>query len=125
VNITGGQDLTLGEVNQISEIIHEAAGDQAEIIFGAVTDPAMEGEVRVTVIATGFDKALGQAEGLARGTPGVLQFPPRTARPSAPQAAPAPRRSVTPSAPPAAPPPQPGGEVPEMEIPTFIRRQMD
>jgi cell division protein FtsZ len=125
VNITGGQDLTLGEVNQISEIIHEAAGDQAEIIFGAVTDPAMEGEVRVTVIATGFDKALGQAEGLARGTPGVLQFPPRTARPSAPQAAPAPRRSVAPSAPPAAPPPQPGGEVPEMEIPTFIRRQMD
>jgi cell division protein FtsZ len=125
VNITGGQDLTLGEVNQISEIIHEAAGDQAEIIFGAVTDPAMEGEVRVTVIATGFDKALGQAEGMARGTPGVLPFPQRAARPSAPQAGPAPRRSVAPPAPPATPAAPPGGEVPEMEIPTFIRRQMD
>ena len=47
VNITGGQDLTLGEVNQISEVIHDAAGDQAEIIFGAVTEAAMEGEVMV------------------------------------------------------------------------------
>ncbi len=52
VNITGGEDLTLGEVNQISEVIHDASGDQAEIIFGAVHDPAMAGEVRVTVIAT-------------------------------------------------------------------------
>jgi cell division protein FtsZ len=121
VNITGGQDLTLGEVNQISEIIHEAAGDQAEIIFGAVHDPAMEGEVRVTVIATGFDKQLGQAEAASRGTPGVLPFPQRAARPSSPQPAPAPRPRA-PAPPPAAPE---AGEVPEMEIPTFIRRQMD
>ena len=119
VNIAGGQDLTLGEVNQISEIIHEAAGDQAEIIFGAVNDPAMEGEVRVTVIATGFDRAL---EGGARTPPGVLPFPQRApARPSAPlaQPTPVPRRPATPPA------SLEGGEVPEMEIPTFIRRQMD
>ncbi|HKV70731.1 MAG TPA: cell division protein FtsZ, partial [Gemmatimonadales bacterium] len=57
INITGGEDLTLGEVTVISEAIHEAAGQEAEIIFGAVNDPAMQGEVRVTVIATGFDKA--------------------------------------------------------------------
>src|SRR5262249_4603312 len=56
VNITGGADLTLGEVTQISEAIHDAAGDEAEIIFGAVNDPAMHGEVRITVIATGFDR---------------------------------------------------------------------
>lgn len=60
LNITGGGDLTLGEVTQISEIVHDAAGDEAEIIFGAVAEPAMQGEIRVTVIATGFDKALGQ-----------------------------------------------------------------
>ena len=58
VNITGGADLTLGEVHQINEIIHDAVGDDAEIIFGAVHEPAMQGEIRVTVIATGFDKAV-------------------------------------------------------------------
>src|SRR5690242_19019869 len=58
VNITGGADLTLGEVHQINEIIHDAVGDDAEIILGAVHEPAMQGEIRVTVIATGFDKAL-------------------------------------------------------------------
>src|SRR5215216_4703329 len=58
VNITGGADLTLGEVHQINEIIHDAVGDEAEIIFGAVHEPAMQGEIRVTVIATGFDKAI-------------------------------------------------------------------
>src|SRR5213595_3873711 len=58
INITGGEDLTLGEVHQINEIIHDAVGDDAEIIFGAVHEPAMQGEIRVTVIATGFDKAM-------------------------------------------------------------------
>jgi cell division protein FtsZ len=118
VNITGGEDLTLGEVNQISEIIHEASGDQAEIIFGAVHDPAMEGEVRVTVIATGFDKAQGAQEGpFGRASmPGVLPFPQRASRPMQP------RPDVAPAAPPQA---EGGGEVPDMEIPTFIRRQMD
>src|SRR6185503_1271022 len=61
VNITGGADLTLGEVHQINEIIHEAVGDEAEIIFGAVHEPAMQGEIRVTVIATGFDRGVQAA----------------------------------------------------------------
>ena len=55
LNITGGMDLAIDEVTQISTIIQEEAGDDAEIIFGAVHDPAMEGQVRVTVIATGFE----------------------------------------------------------------------
>ena len=82
----------------------------------------MEGEVRVTVIATGFDKAMGQAEGGSRTLPGVLPFPQRApARPAAPLAQPTPVQRRPPT-----PPPVPeGGEVPEMEIPTFIRRQMD
>ncbi len=120
VNITGGEDLTLGEVNQISEIIHDAAGDEAEIIFGAVHDAAMAGEVRVTVIATGFDRQHAVHEGLGRAAPNVLPFPQRAsgvrpgARPSVP---------LRPAAPPPATPEVP--DVSEMEIPTFIRRQMD
>jgi cell division protein FtsZ len=119
VNITGGDDLTLGEVNQISEVIHEGAGDQAEIIFGAVNDTAMEGEVRVTVIATGFDNAFQEQDVATRrpGTRGVLQFPQHSAKPVIPE--PLPGGNV----------PKPHrtepGEVSEMEIPTFIRRQMD
>ena len=118
VNITGGEDLTLGEVNQISEIIHDAAGDQAEIIFGAVHDAAMQGEVRVTVIATGFDKVAAQQETpySRPGVPGVLPFPQRTPRPAMPPA---------PSASPPGHAAMPEAEVGEMEIPTFIRRQMD
>ncbi len=127
VNITGGEDLTLGEVNQISEIVHEASGDQAEIIFGAVNDPAMAGEVRVTVIATGFDQPRGQEESPfgRMATPSVLPFPPRT--PSTP-VSPFPATAKNP--PPAEPqvavtqPTEPG-HVSEMDIPTFIRRQMD
>ena len=120
VNITGGEDLTLGEVNQISEIIHEASGDQAEIIFGAVHDPAMEGEVRVTVIATGFDQAVRESAPFGRPvSPGVLPFPQTRA----------PARAAAPARGSAVPKPEattdPGAEVSELEIPTFIRRQMD
>ncbi len=122
VNITGGEDLTLGDVNQISEIVHEAAGDQAEIIFGAVNDSAMEGEIRVTVIATGFDKALDHDSTLGRSSvPGVLHFPQRTVIGGGGAAlAPAPIQQPL-----ATPDTQQPGEVSEMEIPTFIRRQMD
>ena len=55
INITGGMDLAIDEVTTISSIISEEAGDEAEIIFGAVHDPELEGKIRVTVIATGFD----------------------------------------------------------------------
>ncbi len=118
VNIAGGEDLTLGEVNQISDVIHEAAGDQAEIIFGAVHDAAMEGEVRITVIATGFDKASQQEGPFGRSaTVGVLPFPRRSSRTSVPLSKETSvRRNV---------PASTDAEVSEMEIPTFIRRQMD
>jgi cell division protein FtsZ len=55
INITGGPDLTLNEVSEASEIIHDAAHEDANIIFGAVVNPQMEGKVKITVIATGFD----------------------------------------------------------------------
>ena len=57
INVTGGPDLSLIEVSEASSIIHEAAHDEANIIFGAVVDPKMEGRVKITVIATGFDRA--------------------------------------------------------------------
>ena len=55
INITGGMDLAIDEVTTISSIIQEEAGDDAEIIFGAVHNPELKNQVRVTVIATGFD----------------------------------------------------------------------
>lgn len=56
VNITGGSDLTLHEVDEATSIIFEEAGNDANIIFGAVIDPRMSDDIRVTVIATGFNQ---------------------------------------------------------------------
>src|ERR1044071_5970154 len=82
INITGGEDLTLGEVTQISDVVKDAAGEEAEIIFGTVNDPAMHGEIRVTVIATGFDRPAAGAETASRAAPGVLPFRERGMRPT-------------------------------------------
>jgi cell division protein FtsZ len=60
INVTGGSDLSLIEVSEASAIIQEAAHEEANIIFGAVVDPKMEGQVKITVIATGFDRASGK-----------------------------------------------------------------
>ena len=70
VNITGGSDLTLMEANEATLIIFEEAGPSANIIFGAVIDDKLKDEIRVTVIATGFNipKAASQ----------VADFEPRT-----------------------------------------------
>ena len=62
INITGGPDLTLAEVNEACTLIQEAAHDDANIIFGSVIDANFGDEVRITVIATGFDRA-GRAHG--------------------------------------------------------------
>ena len=136
VNITGGADLTLGEVHQINEIIHDAVGADAEIIFGAVHEPAMQGEIRVTVIATGFDRQAGSAqptvqESVVTKSAPVLPFPtPRAQRNTGsvgrivPNDGAARRIGPTHSinSPKEATPSQ---DLSDMEIPTFIRRQMD
>ncbi len=139
INITSS-DITMGEVTQISEIIHDAAGDQAEIIFGSCTEPTLGGEIRVTVIATGFDRAITGEQMPTRG-PGVLQFPEKRravagggsvgggpvgggtggtvgAVASTPRTV-TPRGSASTKSSTGLP------EVSDMEIPTFIRRQMD
>src|SRR5271163_2760185 len=61
LNITGGKDLGLFEVNDAAEIIQNAADPNANIIFGAVIDESMSDEVRVTVIGTGFDHRPGRS----------------------------------------------------------------
>ena len=57
INITGGPDLTLHEVNEAAILIQEEADEDANIIFGAVVDESMGDEVRITVIATGFGES--------------------------------------------------------------------
>src|SRR5436853_6504378 len=66
INITGGHDLGLHEVSEASSIIHDAADTDANIIFGAVLDERMKDEVKITVIATGFDRR-GDAASVAAG----------------------------------------------------------
>jgi cell division protein FtsZ len=58
LNITGGSDLGLFEVNEAAEVVTGAADANANVIFGAVIDENLAGRVRVTVIATGFDRSL-------------------------------------------------------------------
>jgi cell division protein FtsZ len=54
LNVTGGPDMTLAEVNQAAEVVSNMVHPDANIIFGTVTDPKMESEVKITLIATGF-----------------------------------------------------------------------
>ena len=93
INITGGADMTLFEVHEAASVIQEAADEEANIIFGTVIDPKMKDEVKVTVIATGFDaatKGLLNTRGEALSTPssrgGRDQAPPAPPhRPFAPR----------------------------------------
>jgi cell division protein FtsZ len=138
INITGGLDLAIDEVTQISSIIQEEAGEEAEIIFGAVHDRELEGQVRVTVIATGFDSS-DEEEGVIRPDFRTPRPRPQARHEAEPMATPVPmpaevekrvavggghaepvlplsrfpERTVT------------REQITELDIPTFIRRQMD
>jgi len=106
INITGGPDLTLYEVNEASSIIRESADDDANIIFGAVIDETLRDEMKITVIATGFDKEsadMGTATHAGAGSP-----PPRYT-------------------PPPDLPPRPGSPTrsDDLDVPTFIRKKAD
>jgi cell division protein FtsZ len=97
LNITGGPDLGLFEVNEAAEIVHNAAHQDANLIFGAVIDENNGDRVSVTVIATGFDQRLANQR--------------RTERP-----APEPLQQEEPAA-----PSQETGDV--LDIPAFLRRR--
>jgi len=141
INITGGMDLTIDEVTTIASIIQEAAGDESEIIFGAVHDPSLEGELRVTVIATGLERdTIVVPEPVVRPIFGArTSAPSHPVMPAATQSEPAyarvaaaaqqaPRAAVYPEAAPFQRLPHTPiarQQLTDLDIPTFIRRQMD
>ena len=101
LSIQGGSDLGLFEINEAARLVQEAAHPEANIIFGAVIDDALGDEVRVTVIAAGFDggaplkrendRAIGQIQGSSRpAQPAAAAVPAAEAPRSEPVAAPAP-----------------------------------
>jgi len=124
INVTGGPDMTLFEVHEAASIIQEAADEEANIIFGTVIDPRMKDDVKVTVIATGFDAA---TKGFLNARGEALSAPhsaPKTAeravpyRPFAPKEIAA-QHEVAPAAEPA--PSQVGAEG-EIYDPPFFRK---
>lgn len=102
-NITGGQDLTLHEVNTAAETIYEVVDPNANIIFGAVIDEKMQGEIRITVIATGFT-----------GDP----VPPN---PTATKVSQIPKREFSAPAPPTKQAPEPKST--DLDLPDFLRNR--
>ncbi|MDJ0736404.1 MAG: cell division protein FtsZ [Nostocaceae cyanobacterium] len=109
-NITGGSDLTLHEVNAAAEAIYEVVDPNANIIFGAVIDDRLQGEVRITVIATGFT---GETP-----TPPAQNIPnQRVVTPMA-QRRPMPQPPANPPKPVAEP-----KEKPSLDIPDFLNRR--
>ncbi len=108
INITGGPDLTLFEVNAASTIIREAADEDANIIFGAVIDENLRDEMKITVIATGF----GQ-ESLSVSTAAAVSSLPATA----------PRYVQRPADDPLRPMMHSRSE--DLDVPTFIRKKAD
>jgi cell division protein FtsZ len=111
INITGGSDLTLFEVNEASTIIREAADEDANIIFGAVIDESMRDEMKITVIATGFDREV-VAVGTTAGAEGLPSAQPRYV-PRGPDELPA-RTAVNQTR---------GGD--DLDVPAFIRKKAD
>ncbi len=113
INITGGNDLTLYEVNEASSIIREAADDDANIIFGAVIDESMHDEMKITVIATGFDKEIAEVTATPSQSP-VAAAAPQSRYASQRAGEDQPPRSV-------------GGQkrAEDLDVPTFIRKKAD
>ncbi|MFJ1773610.1 cell division protein FtsZ [[Kitasatospora] papulosa] len=146
LSISGGSDLGLFEINEAAQLVSEAAHPEANIIFGAVIDDALGDEVRVTVIAAGFDggqpparreNVLGSSAAKreepappartaepARQTGGLGSVPPRE-EPQAPAAEPAPVANETslPVTPPHVPTARPyqDTQAEELDVPDFLK----
>ena len=126
VNVTGGADLTLHEINEAAMIINDAIGVESNMIFGAVVDDELKDQAMITVIATGIRGAKPKAERapVAEKKPAPARLRPRPSVDRTPE-----RPRPEPSR------PAPGGAMyakeprknsrRELEIPTFLRRQMD
>ena len=108
INITGGHDLTLYEINEAASIVREEADDDANIIFGHVIDETMADAMKITVIATGFRHETASAT-----MPASVQMPLTTA----PRYAPRPPEEF--------PPAHNPKRVDDLDVPTFIRKKAD
>lgn len=119
-NLTGGTDLALWEVNEAAEIINKAADPEANIIFGAVIDPRLEGEILITLIATGFGEARAQRPIRlpAIATEDVPTRPILQTREELPV-----RRAVGDGRPPVPPVTRRLPDSDNIDIPTFLRRR--
>ncbi len=107
-NVTGGPELTLFEVNQAAAIIKETAHPDVNLIFGAVIDPNLKDEVRITVIATGFERA-----GVPRRIVEPVSSEARTSAPSSAATPSQPSREFQPRA----------FNTEDLDIPTFLRNR--
>ncbi len=143
-NITGGSDLSMFEVDEAARIITEAADPEANIIFGAVINDSYTGEIKVTVVATGFDdhrRSINVARTLGEFRPASVPTAPAPQRPLVSQNALGGNIPASPNLPPAARPnsmpdvaARPSSGTPqrptldettsEYDIPAFIRQRM-
>jgi cell division protein FtsZ len=137
INVTGGPDLSLLEVSEASSIIQEAAHEDANIIFGAVIDPTLHGRVKITVIATGFDRQTTSRPAATVGTTTPVDLAHYNTRPRTEPAAGMPvaaraiaRRAAIDLPPPMAMAAGSEGQIIEgldgpspLDVPAFLRRQ--
>jgi cell division protein FtsZ len=123
VNISGGMDLAIDEVTTVNSIVQEAAGDDAEMIFGAVHDPNLDGRLRVTVIATGFGARIEDEPAPTLKVVPVDSEP--VVRPRLVSVIGGRRTPIATALPEIGSAFTGRSYVEDLEIPTFIRRQMD
>jgi cell division protein FtsZ len=129
VNVTAGPNLTMREFNEIGDVVHQFASEDATVVIGTALDPELQDDVRVTVVATGLNRgAIRQSA--RREEPVVVQRPrivARTGTDNMPvdylQATPAPRASTEPQPSKKAPAAEP--QIDYLDIPAFLRRQAD
>lgn len=124
VNITAGMDMSIGEFEEVGEVIKGFTSDQATVVVGTVIDPQMSNELRVTVVVTGLNAQAGIPEPTqtaATGVRGLRQaVKPAAAAPA--QSAAAPRQAAQP---PKSAPVDLRQDADYLDIPTFLRRQAD
>nr|WP_285838905.1 cell division protein FtsZ [Micrococcus luteus] len=125
LSIQGGSDLGLFEINEAARLVQEVAHPEANIIFGAVIDDALGDEVRVTVIAAGFDKVDVTSAPAAPQAGQQQAAPQRAAAPAQPQPVPAQPQPAAPAPPQQAERPAVRGTVPLAPQEQQPRRQQD
>ncbi|RYE55875.1 MAG: cell division protein FtsZ, partial [Rhizobiaceae bacterium] len=102
INVTAGDDLGIGEVDEIVDVIRQAAGTDTNVFWGLAFNPSMDDEIRVTVVATGYDGTTTSSQ-ISGGTP---------------YGSPTPQSGA-----PARPSTRPGAPGIDIDVPSFLRRQ--